>query len=102
MNEYLDPQYSIDDLWQELGHKRPIVAEARRILHTFVDVDGDIEVETQSGQMISVSQCLHMAREDMPNANDMSAIEWAIWWRTQARDPHTDPELFNIIFGHHP
>lgn len=102
MNEYLDPEYSMDTLWSELGRLRPIVSDAQAMINAFRDIDPDTEVETSTGRMIPAFVFLDCANKNMLLANDISAIESAIWWRTHAHEPNADPELFVITFGHRP
>lgn len=102
MNEYLDPAYSMASLWGELGRLRPIVFDAQAMIDALRDIDRDTEVETSTGRMIPAFVLLDCASDNMLLANDISAIESAIWWRTHATEPIADPELFAITFGHLP
>jgi len=102
VNEYLDPAYSLASLSSELGRLRPIVSDAQAIIDALRGIDPNTEMETSAGRMIPAFVFLNCASDNMLLANDISAIESAIWWRTHATKPVADPELFAITFGHRP
>ena len=105
MNEYLDPAYTVPDLWAELRLRSADASDTLDEIAFYEAADGPTITFTASAitDAVPVAPLLDHARTLYADAiNDVSAIRWAIWQRTHGTSPLDDPELFAIMFGERP